>query len=120
MLQTLMKQHLPKIGRATVFGKRLAKHKIRLLSLEALLHAKTTYPMTVIPRCKDGGTQHAVCVVDNLVFDSTQEVALKLQLETFEWICKINQGFNGVAEAYRFDVKLGGKKWKRRMKCNWK
>ena len=107
-----MQTHLPKIGRATTYGKRNAKKQIRILSQEALIHSQSPYPTVVIPRCKDGGIQHAVCVVDDLVFDSTQEVALKLQLETFEWICSVNDGFNEVAEAYRFDIKIGGKKWK--------
>ena len=48
---------------------------------------KTIYPTLVIPSGNDGSTGHAVCVVDDLIFDSTQENALKLCRESLDWIC---------------------------------
>jgi hypothetical protein len=44
-------------------------------------------PVVVIPIGSDGSVSHAVTIVDNLVFDSTQTHALKLCKDTFDWIC---------------------------------
>ena len=41
----------------------------------------------MIPKGKDAGVNHAVCVVDDLIFDSTQHFTLKLCHESFDWIC---------------------------------
>ena len=48
---------------------------------------KTIYPTFVIPIGNDGSTGHAICIVDDLIFDSTQENALILGREYLDWIC---------------------------------
>ena len=39
---------------------------------------------------------HAVCVIDNLIFDSTQKHPLRLCQESLDWIC----GEDGCADIY--------------------
>ena len=67
----------------------------------------------------DGGLQHAVTVVDDLIFDSTQEVALKLNKESFDWICS-DGGCSDVYAVYRFNQKTKKcKTYTRLCKSNW-
>ena len=47
----------------------------------------TEFPTVVVPQGRDGSVNHAVCIVDDLVFDSTQPKALKLCRETLDWVC---------------------------------
>ena len=51
---------------------------------------------------KDAGVNHAVCVVDDLIFDSTQHFALKLCRESFDWICG-DGGCEGIYFAIHFN-----------------
>jgi hypothetical protein len=41
----------------------------------------------IIPLGRDKSLNHAVCVIDDLIFDSTQEFALKLKKKSLDWIC---------------------------------
>ena len=48
----------------------------------------------MIPQGKDGSINHAVAVVEDLIFDSTQSHAMKLKKESFDWIfgsCGVSQ-----------------------------
>ena len=68
----------------------------------------------VVPQGKDDSVGHAVCVVDDLIFDSTQKYALKLTKESLDWIC----GAGGCVGffALRFETKVGkGPPFKRKM-----
>ena len=60
------------------------------MTVESLVQEKSTFPTVVIPRGYDMSVNHAVCVVDDLVFDSTQLKALCLFKETFDGICGDN------------------------------
>ena len=51
---------------------------------------------------KDGSSNHAITVVNDLVFDSTQPRAMKLKMETLDWICG-KGGINYILEAFRFE-----------------
>lgn len=42
------------------------------------------------------GVEHAVCIVDDLIFDSTQPFALTLSKDSLDWIC----GDGGCVGAY--------------------
>ena len=72
------------------------------MTLVALLEDKCAFPMVVIPRGIDNCVNHAICVMDDLVFDSTQPKALSLCKETFDWICG-DEGCAGIHLAVRFD-----------------
>ena len=90
---------------------------MKKLTIKDLVKNKTIYPTLVIPSGNDGSTGHAVCVVDDLIFDSTQENALKLCRESLDWIC----GRYGCKELYvaiRFHQpsKSGSGKFIREMK----
>jgi hypothetical protein len=41
----------------------------------------------VIPLGGDGGIGHAITIVGDLIFDSTQTHALKLGKNTLDWCC---------------------------------
>ena len=69
---------------------------------------------------KNGNQNHAFCVVDDLIFDSTQSFAMKLMKESVEWICKPNDGFERIKAAYRFQQKFNTKEnWTHTMKKQW-
>jgi hypothetical protein len=48
----------------------------------------------VIPKGKDKSVNHAMCAIDDLIFDSTQCLALKLTHSTLDWVCGEKEGDN--------------------------
>lgn len=40
-----------------------------------------------MPHGNDNSVDHAVCIIDDLIFNSTQAFAMKLKKESFDWIC---------------------------------
>ena len=71
-----------------------------------LLKDKSKSPTVVVPLGCDGGVKHAVTVSGDLVFDSTQDMALILSNETLNWICSTESGYSRVYMAVRFmDIK---------------
>ena len=44
-------------------------------------------PMLVIPKGEDGSVDHAVCVVDDLIFDGTTKKAMLVGEESFQYVC---------------------------------
>ncbi len=96
-LKDAMLQFLPCIGDCTIFNVRNAKKRtIKKLSIEDLITIKTRFPTVILPLGNDGAYNHAVVVIDDIVFDSTQEFALKLCRESLDWIC----GDKGMASIY--------------------
>jgi hypothetical protein len=67
------------------------KKKRRILPI-ANVNTYTPYPMVLIPIGKDGSVNHAVCLVDDLIFDSPLTHALKCKLEVLDWICTGENG----------------------------
>ena len=115
-----MKEIVPSIGTFKKYNIRNSKNKKNKLSIEQLCGDKSPYPVLVLPECKDGSHSHAFCVVDDLIFDSTQTHALKLEKESIDWICSVNEGFERISEAYLFFGKFKTQStWKREMKTNW-
>jgi hypothetical protein len=91
--------------------------------MQDLLHRPSIYPTLVIPLGRDGSVSHAVCVVDDLIFDSTQPWALKCVEESLSWVCNCGEkGFVDISLAVRFErpfktkklVRQGNKNWKRK------
>ena len=93
-LQKYMKEHVPIVGIGQPYNDNKWRSKsghrkknVKKITIEDLLKIKIIYPNLVIPSGNDGSTGHAVCVVDDLIFDSTQENVLKLCRESLDWIC---------------------------------
>ena len=66
-----------------------------------MLNSSIIYPLIVILVGNDGSMNHAVTVVDDLIFDSTQTYALKKTKESLDWICGA-KGFRVMHHAYHF------------------
>ena len=114
-----MKICAPEIAQATVYNRKTRRKAARPLTIQGLLEGNCPFPTVVIPMGRDYSTTHAFCVVDDLVFDSTQTHAMKLQRDVLDWICG-EQGMSSVHVAYRFDQPFGTKKkLVRDVKSNW-
>ena len=110
------------MSKVTRFNVRTSKKVVRRrMSAEELCKERTIYPTLVVLRCKNGATNHSVTVVDDLIFDSTQSHAMKLCQESLDWICSINDGYEAIHAAYRFNgTEDPPKKLVRKQKTNWK
>ena len=96
-LKETMLKVVPCIGDCTIFNVRNAKKRtIKKLSIEDLITEKTRFPTIIIPLAKDGSINHAVVVIDDIIFDSTQAFALKLCRESLDWVC----GEKGIASIH--------------------
>ena len=103
LIKLLVSEHVPSIANYETFGKFAKKKKSRRrgLRMDQLCREKTPYPTIVIPAGNDGSVNHAVCIVDDLVFDSTQNYALKLKKESFDFAVG-ECGAGGIFGAIRF------------------
>jgi len=118
-----MQDIVPNIRMYQAFGKALKKGKGKKkqdLTVEQLVQAKTPFPTIVIPWGKDLSVNHAVAVVDDLIFDSTQRNALTLTHKSFHWICGALGSCDMVYGAIRFQrpMKQGLPALSRKMKTN--
>jgi hypothetical protein len=104
-MKKLMKELVPCIGQGQILSKKpkvkkeADKHGI---SITELIDIKTRFPTLVIPLGKDGSTNHAIVVIDDLIFDSTQVYALKLCRDSLDWICG-NRGIASIDVAICFN-----------------
>jgi hypothetical protein len=119
------RNNVPLIGQPTIFGIRTNRHdhKKRTLDWITLFSERTPYPTVVIPILPDGRRTHAFCVVDDIIFDSTNPCALQLRMESVVWLfrdCRPE-----ISHAFRFNTKISPKntkiraQYKRQMKENW-
>jgi hypothetical protein len=66
-----MMEHLPCEDQATVFNKKKSRHHQTIhLSRSELVNERMSFLTLIRPVGKDGSSDHAVCVVDDLSFDS--------------------------------------------------
>ena len=118
-LKAAMIECAPCIGRPQVFNKRKRKPRSRL-TVEDVTLVLSQYPTVVIPLGTDGSVNHAICVVDDLIFDATQWCALKCKVESIGWICDSgSKGVAGVYEAFRFQNPMNCKPLEREIVRNW-
>lgn len=105
-------------------GKKRKRYKPRkVMSVGDIVTRRTPFLTLVHPKGRDGSVDHAVCVVDDIIFDSTLTHAMKLCRESFHAVC----GGKGMAElgrVIRFCIPKGVKHTKpereeRKMKRNW-
>jgi len=124
-VKTFLPNLVPLIGGATIYGKRCANNKKkRPITWAGLLSDITPYPTLVVPSRQDNGRlTHAFCVVDDLIFDSCTPYALKLKMESINWI--FNDVPVDIFVAIRFDQKVSPEghkvrgKYKRQVEKNW-
>jgi hypothetical protein len=102
-LKEKMRNFVPCIGDCTIFNSRTAKKRAtKKLSIEDLIMTKTRFPTVIFPVANDGSANHAVVVIDDLIFDSTQAYALKLCRESLDWICG-DMGIASINVCLRFN-----------------
>jgi hypothetical protein len=116
-----MKRLVPCIGECVTFNSATSKKKTikRKLSIPDLIEKRTRFPTVVIPYGRDRSNNHSFVVVDDLIFDSTQPCAMKLCLESLDWICG-KYGIGSIDVAFRFNAGHGTKeKLSRKDTTNW-
>jgi hypothetical protein len=117
-LRKCMLEFAPIVVRPTLFNAG-HKKKRRILSI-ADVNKYTLYPTVLIPIGRDGSVNHAVCLVDDLKFDSTLTHALEYKKEVLDWICTGEiGGCVGIQQALRFSQPLGCSPLKHIMDDNW-
>ena len=120
MIKADMAKHAKCIGMSTSLcvPRELAgpskKKRIKRISLKDLIEDLHPYPTVVILAGTDGQVDHAICIVDNIIFDSTQQFALRLNMDSFNWICG-DGGCQGIYVAFRFHKGAGVPVLKRKL-----
>jgi hypothetical protein len=91
-----------------------------VLTVNNLIRCKTPYLTVVSPKGVDGSADHAVCVVDDIVFDARLIHAFKLCDESLMWVCG-PKGVSDLRTVHRFCLPHGVKKRKheREMRHSW-
>ena len=97
-----MREYAPAIGQCKIFNLETAKKKKREMTVTEVYEMRLPFPVLLILKTNDGGIQHAVTVVDDLIFDSTQKHALKLCEEGFKFLCKRNGGLQKFDAIFMF------------------
>ena len=92
----------PEIGQYSVYNRRRKHKPIKKIDKMALLQKFTPFLKLVLPIARNGCTNHAICVVDDLVYDACVDHALKLKMETLDWICG-KGGCDNLGPVYCFD-----------------
>ena len=102
LLRGYMADACPEFDRCRVYNKIKSNMKKRkIISITELINNKSPFPTLVCLTGADGSVSHAVCIIDDLIFDSTQRYALKLIKESLDWICG-ESGCVGISEGYCF------------------
>jgi hypothetical protein len=71
--------------------------RARVQKLDNFTQRDDHWAPVVIPLGHDGGIGHANTIVGNLVFDSTQTLALKCGMKALDWCwCANYHGFQGI------------------------
>ena len=118
-VRQIMQTEAPVIGDCIRYNKKYKKGKLNRISIDEILEIQTIFPTLVVPVGKDQSVNHAICIVDDLIFDSTQLTAFKLTKESLDWICG-GEGVDSILEAYRFNRGYATKeKLERSLKKNW-
>ena len=90
---------------------------MKTMTKEALISHQTPYLTLVLPIAKDGLADHAICVVDDIIYDACVEHSLKLKIAIFDWVCGIG-GCEELRPVYFFNkCWKTGKKYKRKKIC---
>jgi hypothetical protein len=74
----------------------------RVKKLNTYNNRNDQWVLTIVLLGHDGGTGHAISIVGDLIFDSTQTHALKFSKEALDWCCANDRSFQGVYMALSF------------------
>ena len=98
---------VPLIGDATRINHRANGNcrRKRRLKWEELFDELSSRPTLIVPvNGRTGRMNHAICVVDDLIFDSSTPYAMKLCMDSFRWI--FQEDNLDIFVAYRFENKV--------------
>ena len=124
LLQEHMKKYVPEVGIGVTmkipkaYGTGSQKQRRKDISIQELVRDVSPYPTFVIPKPVDYDVGHAIAVVDDLIFDSTQDYALKLCKASLDWICG-EGGCDSIYLAMHFRKSYETSLLKREIKYNW-
>ena len=119
-LKKAMIAFVPILGRPIIFNSCRKKER-KEITVHQLTLQPTPYPTVVIPVGNDGSVNHAFCVVNDLILNSTQAYALKCNKNCVNWI--VDGGRHGImtiAIALRFQFPIKCKAVEPTVKTNWK
>ena len=93
------------------------------MSIETLVQSRSPYFKIVVPFGNDGTGDHAVAVVDDLIFDSRLQNPLKLRKQSLDWVCG-PKGCEKLGPVFHFCESFGcgkgvKKRKERKMAYNW-
>jgi hypothetical protein len=114
-----MKGVLPEVGQCRVFNKRRRQHQknnVKLSANELISLCRMLYLTVVSPKGVHGSADHAVCVVDVIVFDARLSRALKLCDETLMWVHG-PKGVSKLGSVFVFAYPMESKRGDTSMRC---
>ena len=95
LLKTVVEKKVQEINSSRV-------QKFSLKKPLNILGEYSKHPTVLIPLGSDQGTQHAVTVVGDFIFDSNSQFALRRNKEALDWCTNSKNGFIKVYAALRF------------------
>ena len=108
-IRHLMQKYCKPIGNCQIFNKQLRRGKKRTIAANEILQKHDPFPMLVVLIGNDGSSNHAVTILDDLIFDSTQPYAIKKSRKSLDWLCG-DDGFTKLGVAYLFNQKFASKR----------
>ena len=94
-------------------------HMIKLTPDDDVLQLNTTHqPALIVMRESDDTQWHAITIVNNLIFDSSQSTACFLNTENLDMLCAVGSGkhnvYSGIHTGYHFLKRKSRKRRKKR------
>jgi hypothetical protein len=121
-LRAIMMGVLPQMGQCMVWNvrKRRRNQSRKEMLVGEIVQSMTPHLTVEHPKGMDGSSDHAVCVVDDIVFYASFTHALKLREESFDWVCG-PRGMAELGQVIRFCLPHGVPKRKRErpVQRNW-
>ena len=120
VIKDIMRFLLPSIARSTQFNTGRKTGEQNTKSIEDLLNNKDSKLKLVIPKGNDTDTTHSVTIVDDLIFDPRFDHALKLNMDSLNFITG-EDGIDTIDKILVFDG-TSDKRYKyieREKKKNW-
>ena len=82
----ILDESFPELGRPQIFNMTNSRRKRKVvMRWEELVETPTPFLTIAVPVGSDGCRNHAVVIIDNIIFDSTAKKALVLCKESLDW-----------------------------------
>ena len=94
----------PVIAGHTIFGMRTGSGNRRPLHINDVLAEKNRFPFLLVPKGDQGTMTHAICVIDDLIFNAISPKALRLCPRSLHWI--FNVDISEIALGFKFETKI--------------